>query len=190
MFHCAKACVPKLVPLCSAVHIDCSSFSMIVIKNVFIIITISITIINMCIVLTGVYKQAPARQCDGVPKTLSEREQSVVQRGEMGLIAMPLWNHMAFQEQHNCLVMQNFKKLFVNGTVKYRGQSYTDSVNMEEELSTENWIKWTKCPSWFHDSCSEVNRLLGNDVFSVSLCRLCKFNVAITLMHWKTVDNK
>jgi len=108
MFYCAKACA-KASSLCSAVHIDCSSFSMIVLNNVFIIITISITIINMCVVLTGVYKQAPARKCDGVPKTWSERGQSAVQRGEMGLIAMPLRNHTAFQEQHNCLIMQNFK---------------------------------------------------------------------------------
>jgi len=79
----------------------------------------------MCIVLTGVYKQAPARKCDGVLKTWSECEQSAVQRGEMGLIAMPLRNHTAFQEQHNCLIMQKFQKLFVNDTVKYHGQSYT-----------------------------------------------------------------
>jgi len=63
----------------------------------------------MCVVLTGVYKQAPARKYYGVPKTWSECEQSAVQRGEMGLIARLLRNHTAFQEQHNCLVMQNFK---------------------------------------------------------------------------------
>ena len=100
--------MPKLV-LCVLLYTSIVNifFYTIVIKNVVIII--NITIINMCIVLTGVYKQAPARKCDGVPKTWSEREQSAVQRGDMGLIAMPLRNHTAFQEQHNCLVMQNFK---------------------------------------------------------------------------------
>lgn len=42
--------------------------------------------------------------------------------------------------------------------------------DVADPLSTENWIKCTKCPSWFHDSCSEVNGLLDDDVF---LCADC-----------------
>lgn len=36
--------------------------------------------------------------------------------------------------------------------------------------SAENWIKCTRCPRWFHESCSEENGLLDDEVF---LCGNC-----------------
>lgn len=50
------------------------------------------------------------------------------------------------------------------------GQCGIEFGDASDQRRAENWIKCTNCPLWFHDSCSEVNGLLDDDVF---LCANC-----------------